>query len=92
MAFFEDLGKKITQTGADAADKAKELAQVAKLKSKISDEERAIKQQYIQIGKAFVQANPDCMDAPYADMIAAIHTSESKIEELNQEIAVAKGE
>lgn len=91
MAFFDDLGKKISQTGAEAADKAKEVAQVAKLKSRISDEERNIKQQYIQIGKAFYEANPDCVTAPYADMIAAIKVSEGNIASLQRDIDIAKG-
>lgn len=91
MAFLDDLGKKLSQTGAEAADKAKEVAQVAKLKSQISDEERNIKQQYIQIGKAFFEANPDCTEAPYAGMISAIKASQGKIASLEQDITVAKG-
>lgn len=91
MAFFDDLGKKLSQTGAEAADKAKEVAQVAKLKSQISDEERNIKQQYIQLGKAFYEANPDCVESPYAEAISSIKASQEKIASLEQDIAVAKG-
>ena len=43
MGFFDDFGKKISSAGQEAIAKTKELADVAKINSSISDEENKIK-------------------------------------------------
>lgn len=42
MAFFDDLGKKITQTGQGVVQKTKDTAETIKLNGMISDEEKNI--------------------------------------------------
>ena len=42
MSFFDDLGKKLSQAGQTAVQKTKEMADVAKLNSAISDEESGL--------------------------------------------------
>ena len=37
MAFFDEIGKKLSQTGQGMVQKTKEMADVAKLNSNISD-------------------------------------------------------
>ena len=37
MAFFDEIGKKLSQTGQMAVQKTKEMADIAKLNSNISD-------------------------------------------------------
>lgn len=39
MAFFDEIGKKISQTGQGVVQKTKDMADVAKLNSLISEEE-----------------------------------------------------
>lgn len=41
MALFDQLGKKLAQTGQSAVKKTKDMAEVAKINSMISDEEKA---------------------------------------------------
>jgi membrane protease subunit (stomatin/prohibitin family) len=50
MAFFKDLGKKITEGVQDASEKASELVEVNKLNFAISKEKGAIDDIYQQIG------------------------------------------
>lgn len=40
--FFEQFGKKVTQTSQDAMKKTKEFAEIAKLNTQISDEEKRL--------------------------------------------------
>ena len=40
MAFFDDLGKKISQAGQNAVQKTKEMTDIARINGMISDEEK----------------------------------------------------
>ena len=42
MAFFDDLGKKITVTGKNVMTKAKGMVDISDLKNQISGEERKL--------------------------------------------------
>ena len=42
MAFFDDLGKKISSTSQNVMSKAKELVDISGLKSQISEEEKVL--------------------------------------------------
>ena len=46
-SFFEGLGKKVSQTGQDAMKKTKELAEMTKINSQISEEEKKLNKLYI---------------------------------------------
>lgn len=91
MAFFDDLGKKISQAGQNAVQKGKELADIAKLNSAVSDEEKRIDDNYREIGKLYASLHGENPDVDFAAMIAAIHESESKILEYKQQIKDIKG-
>ena len=51
MDIIEKIGDTITEKGKVAADKAKELAAIANLKSQISTCEEVMKKNYLEIGK-----------------------------------------
>ena len=53
MAFFEDLGKKISQGSQDVIKKTNEMAAIARVNSRISAEEKELVQKYQQIGQRF---------------------------------------
>ena len=62
MSFFDEVGKKITDVGQGTIQKTKNMADVAKLNSVISEEEQKIKSAYEQIGQIFVhkyRQNPE---------------------------------
>lgn len=91
MAFFDDLGKKLTQAGQSAVQKTKEVADIAKLNSLIYDEEKRISNNYLEIGKLYVSLHADGHEADYDEMIAAIRESEAKIKECRHQITEIKG-
>ena len=42
-SFFEELGKKVTQTSQEAMKKTKDLAEIAKINAQMTDEEKKLK-------------------------------------------------
>lgn len=91
MAFFDNLGKKISQAGQTAVQKTKEMADIAKLNSSISDEEKKINDSYREIGKLYVSLHDADHEVDFAELIANIHDAEGKIAEYQQQIKDIKG-
>lgn len=91
MAFFDDLGKMITQTGQDAVNKTKEVAEVAKLNNNINAAKNKIDDLYKQIGQAFAERNADTTKEPYASLLAQIAEQKKLIADKREEIGAVKG-
>jgi len=91
MAFFDNLGKKMSQAGQAAAAKMKEVAEVAKLTSAVTDEEKKIQDNYLELGKLYAQVYADTAEGEFAAKIAAIKEAEEKIAEYREQIRRAKG-
>lgn len=98
MAFFDDLsknidglGKKITQTGQDAMNKTKGMADTFKLNSQLSDEQNELKNIYASIGELYVKNHAEDAEDEYAAFIARANTANVKIAQLKEEIARVKG-
>lgn len=91
MAFFDDLGKKISKAGQTAAQKTKEMTDIAKLNSAISEEEKRINNNYNQIGKLYVTLHSTDYENEFAEMVEAIKASEEKISSYRQQVKDIKG-
>ena len=91
MAFFDDLGKKLSKAGQSAVQKTKELADIAKLNSSVYDEEKKIDNNYLEIGKLYVSLHDADHEQDFDSLISAIHESEDKIKELKQQNSAIKG-
>ena len=55
MAFFEQLGKRITDAGQGVAQQTKNFADITRLNSAVSDKERKIAQLYQSIGQSYYE-------------------------------------
>lgn len=91
MAFFDELGKKISQTGQSAVKKTKDMAEVAKINSMISDEEKSINNNYYQIGKLYTSMHANDCESDFKGMIDSICESEKKIAEYKEQVQLIKG-
>lgn len=91
MAFFSEVGKKISTTSQNAVNKAKEVAEVAKINSMISDEENKINSNYYQIGKLYFALHKNDCEESFATMINDIISAEKKIVEYKEQIQTIKG-
>ena len=81
MAFFEQLGKKLSDAGQGVARQTKNFAEVTRLSSAISDKEKQITQLYQSIGQAYYQSNRDDTEAEFQ---AETEQIKKLLEEVNQ--------
>lgn len=91
MDFLEKIGDTITTKGKEAADKAKELAEVANLKSQIATCEEVIKKNYMEIGKIYFEHYGDMPEAPFEKQCSSINNAKRGVEDLQEKIKEIKG-
>ena len=91
MAFFEEIGKKITQTSQGAIQKTRELAESVKISSNISDEEKKINEFYLQIGKTYYNKHTANPEEEFVQLFSAIRESQMRINDLSEQVKQLKG-
>lgn len=87
MAFFDIISEK----GQNAKKKTRDFVEVQKINSMISDEERNINNNYIQIGKLYVSMHSSDCEEEFKGMIESVHQSENKINKYKEQIQSIKG-
>lgn len=91
MPVFNDIGKKLSQTGQDAVKKTKDMIESGKLNSLVNAEKRKIMGFYQQIGKTYFELFSENPDERLAEMCAGIKESRRMIAEWQKEINALKG-
>ena len=79
MAFFDELGKVISDKSKEAANRVKDITGVLQLKSKLSAEKDKINKAYITLGKAYYDRHEGELEGKFAD---EFHTIQDEIAEL----------
>jgi DNA-directed RNA polymerase subunit RPC12/RpoP len=90
MAFFEELGKTLSDTGKEVATKAKALTETIQLKTQISAERTKLEEAYAAIGKQFYEANK-APEEVYAKAYEAVKASRERIAALEIELTQSEG-
>ncbi len=91
MAFLDDLSRKLTQVGQEAASQTKVFAETTRINAKISDEERQLNAMFMQLGRNYFDANKDDPTAAFADTINNIKDAIHRIEVYRGDIRRARG-
>jgi ribosomal protein L40E len=91
MAFFDDLGKKLSQTGQEAVNKAKEFAETTKLNSLIDSEEKNINSLYSKIGARYFELFAENPEEGMVEFFIGINESKKKIAEFREQLLKVKG-
>lgn len=91
MAFFDNIGKKISDLGQGAMTKTRDLADSARTSAAISDEERKINSYYSQLGRLYYAKCADSADGEFLNIVNMIKDSNRRIEELRAENRARKG-
>jgi len=90
MGFFNDLGKKATETYKNTTDKTNKIAREMKLKSYINENKNRIEEVYTEIGKKvyekFNEGNISDIESFVKPEIERIEEYARKIENMNNEI------
>ena len=79
MAFFDELGKKISQTSQGVVQKTKDAAETLKINGLISDEEKRINALFVEIGKKYFELHSESFEPDFENMINGIKDAKSKI-------------
>lgn len=91
MDVFEKLGDTISARGKEAVDKAKEIAEIANLKSQIATCEEVVKKNYMEIGKLYYELYGDMAEEDFAKQCRAIKNAKRGAKELQQKVDELKG-
>lgn len=91
MAFFDDLNKRLSNAGQSAVQSAQNFANVQKLNSAISEEEKKVSNLYTQIGKAYYELNAMHPEEPYMDFVTAITDAINSINTYKEQVKQIKG-
>lgn len=83
---FDDLSKKITQTGQDAAQKAKDLAEITRINMQVDAQQKAVNEFCMHLGSKYFELYSDNPDEHLADICAKIKTAVDLIAELKGQI------
>lgn len=91
MDFFEKVEETITTKGQAAVDKAKELAEIARLKSQIGTCEEVLKKNYMEIGRIYYENFGNCPEALFEKQCRSVKNAQNGINELEKQIKEIKG-
>lgn len=91
MAFFEELGKKISQTGQGVVQKTKGTTGVMKLNGMIADEEKRMNLLYSAIGKKYFELHENSAEAELQGFVNEIKNAKKNIADYNEQIKNLKG-
>lgn len=91
MGFWDNVGKTISDASQEVIQKGKDMADVAKYNSLITEEEKKITSIYEQIGKKYVDEYGESPANLFAEYIEALKISQDKISEYQQKLKNLKG-
>ena len=86
MAFWSDLGKKISDTTQSVVEKTKTSTDTMRLNGLISDEERNVQRIYAEIGRKYIELHGADGDPDFAGLMQEYQTSKAKMEEYRSQI------
>lgn len=91
MDILEKIGETISAKGKEAADKAKDVAEIVNLRSQIATCEEVIKKNYLEIGKLYYELYGDMSEDSFEKQCRAIRNARRGADELQQKINDIKG-
>ena len=91
MDFFEQLGKKLTDTGQNVARQTKNLADVTQLNNAISEREKKVSQLLLSIGQAYYERHKNDSAAEELSLIEEVNSLQAEIAQNREKIKQIKG-
>ncbi len=91
MAFFEQIGKRLTDAGQGVAQQTKNFTDVTRLNGTISEKERKISQLYASIGESYYERHRRDSTSEELQKIEEINTLFAEIAQCREEIKQIKG-
>lgn len=86
MAFFEQLGKRLTDMGQGVAKQTKNFTDITRLNAAISDKEKQVSQFYLALGQAYYEMHQNNPNAELGEQIEEIRALRAQILQYQEEI------
>lgn len=90
MAFIDELGKKITQTGQGVVQKTKDATETIKINSIISDEKKKLESIFTAIGKMYFESHLESYEPMFENLFFEANKLQNSIAEHTEQIRVLK--
>lgn len=87
MSFFENVGKRMSETGQAAIQKARTVSETARLNIRIGELQKDIQGLYARIGEQYVRLHADGPEADLAELVGAVREAEGQIAQCQEAIA-----
>lgn len=91
MSFFDELGRKITDAGKAASEKAKDLAEVTHLNSVIKEKQAQADVLTAELGEAYFNAHVNDKNCEFYDKVDEIDNLKKAIDDCRSSILEIKG-
>ena len=91
MFNFEEIGKKISQTGTAAGEKAKQVSEIAKLNIKLGTAEKEADELLLMLGKKAYEASKGNADSEFFGECEEIAAKLDSVKEIKAQIHALKG-
>lgn len=90
MAFFDNFGKKVSEIAGNAADKAKDLGEIAKLKAEILKKQNQANSELLDLGRKVYEEGKSNPEGAYSAECASISACYTAVDDLRARIALVK--
>lgn len=90
MAFFDDIGRRISQAGQGALKKTRDVADSVKINADISDQERRINTLFTQIGRTYFYTYESNPDEKFVELFNSVKEANARIEQLRKQLSAIK--
>lgn len=91
MAFFEDIGKRVTEAGQRTLQKTKDFSEIARLNAVAEEARRTMAAQYEEIGRIYASQHQADYEPPYAQAFAALAQAAASLEQAQKQIEALRG-
>ncbi|MCR5663687.1 MAG: zinc ribbon domain-containing protein [Oscillospiraceae bacterium] len=91
MAFFDNLGKKLSEAGQNVSQQTRNMGDISRLNNLISEDRKLVSQHCCELGKAYYQAHRGDPGSEFASQVAEIGKLVAEIAEAEDSIRRLKG-
>lgn len=91
MGFFDDLGKKVSDAGQKTVQKTKDMSEIMRINSLVSQTENRLNTTYAQIGRLYVNQHSTDFEEGFASLMASVKNMEAELQGYREQIQDLKG-
>ena len=86
MAFFDQLGAKLTKTGQMAAQKTNDLAEIARLNMRAGELNKTIQEQYTRLGESYYALHGSAPEEALSELCGVVSAANQELETIRLEL------